>query len=222
MQNVASKDLSERELELLRRATELERALAVTLDYIQSELQPNPPANIAQYRDLLAPKSGGVTYDAMGEFLDVVTSMARFLSSSSAMEVFSRKDGIGFLDWIALATMDAQPPGFTDRQLTHFIGANLKRTQHLVGRLSSMGMVKLTPGKKIGTSNIQITPLGQSRVGEINAELMPLLKSAVHWDPSHLLLLVSLIRRFSRIHDLERHRTANAGDASSNGGSGIP
>lgn len=138
------------------------------------------------------------------------------------MELFSRKEGIGFFDWIVLATVDTQPRGLTDRQLTHFVGASRKRTQHLLERLSSLGMVKLSPGTRDGTSDIQITPLGQSRVREIDAELLPLLKSVVHHDPFQFLLLVSLVRRLSRIHDLEQHRRASAADTSSEGGSGIP
>lgn len=207
MQGVPSKELSDREIELLQELRLLQEALSVTLDYIQTELQPNPPANIARYRDLLEPAPDShVTYAPVAEFLDVVTSMARFLSNSTAMDIFRRRGVTGFADWVILATIATQPPGLTDRQLPRYIGTSLKRTRRLVDGLSNAGMILLSPGTEAETSVLQVTPAGESRVGEIEAELLPILNSFLGEDPSRLRLCVSLVRRLSRIHDRANRR----------------
>lgn len=111
MQSEPSKELSDREIELLQELRVMQDALGVTLDYIQTELQPTPPANIARYRNLLEPAlDSEISFDPIREFLDIVTSMARFLSNSTAMEIFRRRGASGFADWVALAT--DLPQGF--------------------------------------------------------------------------------------------------------------
>lgn len=210
MHSIPSKDLSEREVELLQRVKSLEKALRTTLDY-QSELQPKPPANIAAFRDLLAkPRSDStIAFDVTAEFLDLITSMARFLSNSSAMDVFSSKGTTGFADWVILATLATQPPGsLTDRQLTRFIGASIKRTRRQLSTLSNSGLILLSPGREAEAFYIQITPAGQARVAEIEAELLPLLKSFVTRNPLQFLFPVARIRALSRIHDRAAHREA--------------
>jgi len=202
MQSEPSKELSDREIELLQELRVMQDALGVTLDYIQTELQPTPPANIARYRNLLEPAlDSEISFDPIREFLDIVTSMARFLSNSTAMEIFRRRGASGFADWVALATISTHPPGLTDRQLTRFIGTSLKRTRRLVDGLSSTGMIVLSPGEEAETSIVEVTPAGQARVEEIASELLPILKSFLGKDPSQLLFCVSLVRRLSRIHD---------------------
>ncbi|MDB5577163.1 MAG: hypothetical protein JWR80_2339 [Bradyrhizobium sp.] len=212
---VASTETTQRERELLRNVASLEAALRTTLDYIQSDLQPNPPAAILAYRGLLgqAGAEGEVTLDVMGEFLDVVTSMARFLSDSSAMQVFARAGVTGFADWVMLSTVAGQPPGLTDRQLTRLIGASHKRTRRLLDAQEKAGMVLLSPESQPETVSVQITPAGQARITEIETALLPLLKVYVKRDPFQLVYLLWHIRRLFRIHDRASHRKRPSEDA---------
>lgn len=199
--------MSDREIDLLDRITKLESALRTTLDY-QAELQPNVPSNIAAFYQLIAdPKPTAVSFDTMGGFLDSVTSMARFLSNTAGMAVFSRSGTTGFVDWIILSTVASQPRGsFTDRQLTRFMGASFKRIRRLLNRLADTGMVSLSAPKDADVIGIEVTPAGQAAIETINAELEPLLKFFVKRDPLRLPALVTQISFLSRLHDRASRR----------------
>ena len=202
-------DLADREVELLQQVHTLRQALQVTLDYLQSELQPEPPSNIASYRALLAEPdpSLGVATDPVRDFANVVTAMARFFNNVGAMEIFDRISQTAFLEWIILTSVAAEPPGLTDRELCRLIGANHKRTRRMLQAMAEAGLVSLSAAGQPGSPSIQVAAAGGTRLAEINGALLPLLRRFVHRVPLQLRYLLRSLRLLARFHDKREERT---------------
>ena len=195
-------DLADREVELLQQVHTLRQALQVTLDYLQSELQPEPPSNIASYRALLAEPdpSLGVATDPVRDFANVVTAMARFFNNVGAMEIFDRISQTAFLEWIILTSVAAEPPGLTDRELC-------KRTRRMLQAMAEAGLVSLSAAGQPGSPSIQVAAAGETRLAEINGALLPLLRRFVHRVPLQLRYLLRSLRLLARFHDKREERT---------------
>src|SRR5262245_31723189 len=120
MSPIPSSELTDREIELVLTLNELRDALGKTLDYLQSELEPNPPPDIVAFHDLVSRRTphDDIVTDPLREFVALTTAMARFLNNASAMEAFEKEPPTAFLDWVILATIESEPPGLTDRQLS--------------------------------------------------------------------------------------------------------
>lgn len=208
MPEIFASDLSDREVLLLRQVHALRQALQVTLDYLQSELEPEPPSNIANFRALIAEinPAKDIATDPIREFADVVKAMTRFLNNAGAMEVFERRSQSAFLEWIILTCIAGEPPGLTDRQLCRLIGASYKRTRRTVQTMAEAGLILSKPASEADSSSIEVGPAGEAMLADVNDALLPLLQRFVQRVPLQLRYLLRSLRLLARLHDRREER----------------
>lgn len=210
MSDRPSSDLSDNEAILLQQVTGLRNALATTLNYIQSELEPEPPASILAYTRLIEEAKPGadIGFDPIRELLEVVLAMTRFLSVTSASDMFSRYGATGLADWSILGALAIEPPGTTDRELCRLIGTNYKRMRRLLDSLAQAGLVAFVAPDRAGTPvTVTITDAGRARLDAMNAGLLPSLDMFLRRTPLRLVNLARSLRLVARLHAPSRKGT---------------
>ncbi len=203
MSDRPSSDLSDTEVILLQQVAGLRNALAATLNYIQSELEPEPPASILAFKKLIEEAKPGadIEFDPARELLEVVLAMTRFLSMSSASEAFSRYGATGLADWSILGALAIEPPGTTDRELCRLIGTNYKRMRRLLDLMADAGLVTFVAPDTAGTPvTVEITAAGRARLDAMNAGLKPSLDIFLRRTPLRLVNLARSLRLAARLH----------------------
>lgn len=200
-EEVDSSPLTEREAQLIEKTMLLKAALASTLYYIESRLQPVLPPELKAHQRLLEEikPEALIPLNAPRDFLDAVTAMARFLNLTSSAQVFEQFGVTGFADWTILMTLAVEPEGMTERQLFRMIRMNQKRVRRITERLAQEGHLRLV--ERNNAPLISITTTGEQRLKAINARLEPLLSLFSQRNRLEFFRVGKRVRTLARMYD---------------------
>ncbi|CAN5546168.1 hypothetical protein BH10PSE6_BH10PSE6_04640 [soil metagenome] len=201
----SAEDPSARELDLLMTVRDLRKALRETLEYIRDELEPNPPANIAGFSALLKEGSPNTeARDNVCDFAALLKETGRSMTLAAAMPAFEEA-GNGMLEWIVLTTISGEPPGLTERQISHLSGASNKRTRRLLRELTESGAISGSSG------SYALTAKGAGIIDAIAQQLLPILRNFLVKNPYGLVNAVRVVSSLARLQDTTNKIERRAG-----------
>ncbi len=199
---LAELDPADREQALFDRLDVLRNALRVALDYIENDLNVQPPENITRLRNFVVEASRTVVTDPPRDFAGVVAGAARFLSSAAEMPAFGGGTATGLFEWLILLTVSTEPPGLTDRQIFRLIGATHKRTRRILDALAASRMVALAPTPKGSGVTIRLTAAGEAHLEATNAKLLPTLQRFLYRNPLQIRSGLRAMRLLARVQSI--------------------
>lgn len=123
--------------------------------------------------------------DEVRELAALVATLNRFLMRLSTMLPF-QEAGMGFAEWSVLSII-ADNNGVNNRQLANGLGVSPQRINQITDSLKTATLISITSSSDDARKKIiSITPLGATRLSELNAKLQPKIAAALQKRPGLL------------------------------------
>lgn len=127
----------------------------------------------------------GATDVNIQDFVAIVSGMSRFLTRLASLPPF-QEAGVGLAEWSALSVI-ADKKDINNRQLANVLGISAQRVNQITDSLKASANITVHASPEDARKKIiSITPSGMARLRELNAQLQPIIATALGKRPKIL------------------------------------